>query len=340
MATIRDIAKAAKVSPATVSRVLNHDPTINVNVETKLRILNIAEELDYVTVKKRKEQIRNLSERLNIAVVDWYPETLLVEDPYYLYLLNSVEKYCALHNLNTFRLVKLKDSYVSTVKLKANGMIAIGRFPENEVAQLELVSKNIVFLDSAPNDEKFSSILVNTRLGTWQALKYLYDLGHRRIAFMGGEVVGNNCEKTSDQRKEVYIEFMKSHGLYQENLVFLGKRLSYEEASRMTQQMLSQKETLPTALFAANDTMAAAVLSTLKTNNIKVPECISVVGFNNLAEVGHLSPPLTTVNIPLDYIAECSIEILKKNILQNTYPVKMYVSTQLKIRESCAPPRN
>lgn len=338
MATIRDIAKTAGVSPATVSRVLNHDPTISVGVDTKLRIFDIAEELEYVVPRERREQAAPAARR-NIAIVNWYSEAKLADDPYYLYLLNAVEKVCMQHSLNTFKVVRLENGYSATVDLKADGMIAIGRFPKEEVSQLEQFTDNIVFLDSSPDDSRFSSVLVNTELGTLQALNYLYSLGHRRIAFIGGEVVGDNRERTSDRRKTAYESFMKKHEIYDEALIFEGERLSHEEGSRMAHRLLEEFSELPTALFAANDTVATAVLTALTAAGVRVPEMMSLVGFNNLATVKHLSPPLTTVNIPLDTIAEWALALLLQESGCAGEPVKLYVPTTLKIRKSCASPR-
>lgn len=334
MATIKDIAKIAGVSPATVSRVLNHDPNISVNIETKLRIFDVAEELEYV---KRKTLSSTTDERLNLAIVDWYTEADLIEDPYYLYLMTSVEKYCTENNINTFKLLNVNGCYVSAVDLKADGIIAIGRFPKEEVEQLKEITPYIIFLDSAPDDSKFDSITVNTRLGTTQALEYLWELGHRKIAFVGGEVVGNNREKTVDMRKEAYMDFMELHHSLDTRLMFEGTRLSYAEGYRLTYEILQGE--LPTAIIAANDTMATAVLNALCANDIKVPEMVSIVGCNDLASVKYLSPPLTTISIPIEFIAEIAVNNLKSNIERKVIiPKKVYISSQLLIRESCCPP--
>lgn len=335
MATIKDIAKIAGVSPATVSRVLNHDPNISVNIETKLRIFDVAEELEYV---KKKNGTCSSEDRLNLAIVDWYTEADLIEDPYYLYLMTSVEKYCTENNINTFKLINMNGAYVSSVDLKADGIIAIGRFPKNEIDQLTEITPYIIFLDSAPDDTKFDSITVNTRLGTTQALEYLVDLGHKEIAFVGGEVVGNNREKTIDMRKEAYIDFMKAQKIYNPKLIFEGSRLSYGEGYRLTNEILQSE--LPTAIIAANDTVATAVLNTLNANGIKIPEDISIIGCNDLASVKYLCPPLTTINIPIEFIAEIAVNNLKCNIERKVIiPKKVYISTQLIIRESCCPPK-
>lgn len=334
MATIKDIASAAGVSPATVSRVLNHDPTISVSVDTKIRIFDVAEELEYV----KKGQPAQPVERLNLAIVDWYTELDLVEDPYYLYLMTTVEKYCAMQNINTFKLVSMEGKYVGSVDLKVDGMIAIGRFPKDEVEQLSTITDNIVFLDSSPDDEKYDSILVNTELGTNQAMNYLFDLGHRMIAFLGGLTVGNNRERSLDARRSTYEYFMKKHDLYDPELIYEGTKLSYSEACRLTTELLSKRDKLPTAIMVANDTMATAALTILQNSGIRVPEDISLIGFNNLASVKYLSPPLTTINIPINVIAETAVGILQANVSDKVkIPRKVYISTQLKERKSCQP---
>ncbi len=336
MATIRDIADAAKVSPATVSRVLNHDPAISVTVETKLRIFEIAEQFEYVPVKKRKAK-KPSQQRINLAILDWYSEEMLTEDPYYLYLLTEVKKACAANQINAFNIVSLNGHYISSVNCKPDGIVAIGRFTKSEVDELAGLSENIVFLDSSPDEEHFSSILVNLRLGTRQALQYLKELGHTRIAYIGGEIVGDNKEIAIDGREIEYRQFMSTHGLIDEALIFKGEKISFQEGCRLAESMLTAASPLPTAVFAANDTAATGILSVLRSGGIKVPENISVMGFNNIASAKHLDPPLSTVEIPFKYIAELAIELIRDQMRDPCrMPLKIYAPTKLKIRESCA----
>ena len=310
MATMRDIAKAAGVSPATVSRVLNHDPTISVTTATKLRILNVAEELEYVKKNGRKASAK---ERLNIAIVDWYSEADLAEDPYYLYLMTAVEKYCASQNINTFRVVNVNGVYRNSVDLKVDGMIAIGRFLISEVEQLSKITSNIIFLDSSPDEERFDSIMVNTKLGTKQALDYLFSLGHRKIAFIGGEVVGNNREKTLDSRKDICLYARSSNRC----------RIWFEEAdyltegSRMTQE-LQIGIRICRRRFLRRMIMSRPGFNNLSMNGIKVPSQISLVGSNLASQT--LNPPLTTVNIPIDYIRGGHRPLQKYRSNSSKYP--------------------
>ena len=340
MATIKDIAKAAGVSAATVSRVLNNDQTLSVGVETKLRILEIAEQLEYVTVRERKAAAGMEPERPCVAIVDWYGDEALIEDPYYLYLMTTVEKALAAANCNVCKIVSIHGEYVPTVDAAPDGMIAIGRFSPEEVAKLRAFTPNIVFLDSAPEINSFDSVLVDSASGTALALEYLLGLGHRRVAFVGGEVVGDTRQHSSDDRLETYISLMSARGEYDPSLVFQGKNLSFTEGARMAQRILTECETLPTAIFAANDSAATGVLSVLASSGVKVPEHISLVGFNDLASVKHLSPPLTSVRIPMSQIADTALSLVRERMENpELYPRRVIVSPRLKIRDSCCPPR-
>lgn len=339
MATIKDIATAAGVSIATVSRVLNHDPTLNAGAETKLRVLDIAESLDYVPLKQRKTSADQASVRLNIGLVNWYSESELTEDPFYLYLQKYVEKKCAQEGFNSCSIIHLDSAYVPAVNIRVDGLIAIGRFSVEETEQLAMLTPYIVFLDSSPDDLRFDAVMVNVRSGIKDALGYLYSLGHRRIAYVGGNTVDDNRMKSLiDEREEQYCSFMKEKGLFDASLLFIGERLCYEEGVRQCHVMVNREDPLPSAILTGNDTVATGVLSTLQHCGIAVPRQISLIGFNNLPTMKHLSPPVTTVNIPLDTIADCALQLLQERISgRYSMPRKVYIPTSLKVRDSVLP---
>ena len=339
VATIKEIAAVVGVSTATVSRVLNNDPTLGVSSETKLKILEVAESLEYMTLKQRKDIAESSAKRLNIGLVDWYSEQAFIEDPFYFYLLKAVEKKCAQSGINTYSIMYIDGKYVPAVDLKPDGIIAIGRFTREETQQLAVLNSNLFFLDSSPDDLQYDSVMVNTISGTTDALRYLYRLGHRRIAFIGGEVVDDNRKKAQDDRERAYIAFMKAMDLLDPSLLYVGKCLSYQEGVRLAGQLIDNQLPLPTAVFVANDTMATGVATTLLQNGLSIPEKISVIGFNNLPTVKHLTPPLTTVDVPLEAIAECAIEMLTQRIAgQRTLARKVLIPTRLKVRSSTHKP--
>ena len=154
--------------------------------------------------------------------------------------------------------------------LKTDGIIAIGRFSREETQQLALLNSNLFFLDSSPDDLKYDSVLVNTISGTMDALRYLYRMGHRRIAFIGGEVVDDNRKKAQDDRERAYTAFMKEMDLFDSSLLYVGKCLSYQEGVRLARQLIETQLTLPTAVFVANDTMATGVATTLLQNGLSI----------------------------------------------------------------------
>lgn len=339
MATIKDIATAAGVSIATVSRVLNHDPTLNASAQTRLRVLEIAESLEYVPLKQRKTSADQADVRLNIGMVNWYSESELAEDPFYLYLQKHVEKKCAQEGFNCCSVIHLDGAYVPAVNIRVDGLIAIGRFSVEETNQLAMLTPYIVFLDSSPDDLRFDAVMVNVRSGIKDALHYLYDLGHRRIAYIGGNTVNDNRMRNPiDEREEQYCNFMKERGIFDASLLFIGERLSYEEGVRQCHVMVNRKDPLPSAILTGNDTVATGVLSTLQHLKISVPGQISLVGFNNLPTMKHLSPPVTTVHIPTEIIADCALQLLQERISgRYSIPRKVFIPTSLEKRNSVIP---
>jgi LacI family transcriptional regulator len=336
MATIKDIAIKAKVSQATVSRVLNHDVSLSVGDDTKLRVLAVAEELDYATLKQRKLN-KKTEKRLCFAIVEWYGESALVEDPYYLYLMTTVEKMLAKNLVDTFKFVCIDDEYVPAVDRSIDGIIAIGRFNLEQIGKLSRFSDRLVFLDSSPDETRFDSVMANGEMGTRQAMEHLYSIGHRRIAYIGGRVVSDIGTTGKDLRKLTYVDFMEDKGIMDPGLVFEGQHLSFAEGFSLAGKLIAERP-LPSALFCANDSMATGVLTRFKEAGIRVPQDISLVGFNDLPSAKYLEPALTSVSISMPCIAKTAVELLKDRVAEDGEPPrKVFVSTVLMIRGSTRP---
>ncbi|WP_320128300.1 LacI family DNA-binding transcriptional regulator [uncultured Sphaerochaeta sp.] len=334
MATIKDIANKARVSSSTVSRVLNHDVSLSVSDETKLRVLAIAEELDYAPLSQRKRVKKDQANRRTIAIVEWYNGAALVEDPYYLYLMTTVEKQLSKNNIDTFKFISIDGEYVPSMNNAIDGMIAIGRFTVEQIEKFTAYTDRIVFIDSCPDPSRFDSVLADAWIGTLQALDYLYELGHRDIAFIGGKVIGDCGGKGSDTRKEIYCSFMKAKGLDTESLLLEGDNLSFNQGFLLAGKLL-QQSVRPSAVFCANDTMAIGVMTRFHEAEIHMPDDMSIVGFNDLPSVKYVDPPLTSVRIPMQDIAQAAVELLNSRIAENgRLPRKVTIPTLLMVRES------
>lgn len=331
MTTIKEIAKKAGVSPATVSRVLNHDSTLSVASETKVRIFRIAEELEYVTVRERK---KTDNARLTFGILDWYSELELLDDPYYLYLMTTIEKECALANIDTFKINKVNDEYQVMVD-NLDGILAIGKFSDEEIKDLSTYTNKIVFIDSSPREKFYDSVTINFRLGITEAIQYLMELGHTNIGFIGGSVVGDHKEHTIDNRKKEFISIMEEYHLLNPNHIYIGSRISHQEGYNILKQVFKTKN-LPSAFLIANDTMATGALRALDEAKINVPNEISIIGFNDLVTSKYLTPPLTTIRVHINFMAVTAIDLLLEKIYkERVIPKKVLIPSELVIRKSC-----
>ena len=203
MATLKEISERVGVSISTVSRVLNHDETLLVLDETKMKIFEAAEDLEY-----------------KIGLVEMYDVSKQLEDPYYLLLKNTVEKECFNNNIKLVKLYNNGLNYESLEEKDLDGIIAIGKFSDKEINLMNEYSSNIVFLDSSPDDEKYDSVKINFKMGVFSALDYLYNLGHTRIGYIGdGNTLGDNKLREKDVRLKYYNEYMKEKDILNEDYI-------------------------------------------------------------------------------------------------------------------------
>lgn len=327
MATIKDVAAMAGVSITTVSRVLNFDDTLNVASDTKKRIFEAAEKLDYSTSKQKKEKKKEFS----IGIVNWYSEGDEIKDPYFLSIRMAVEGRCTEKGIN-FSYLNLKaDNFNKSI----DGIIAIGKFGAYEVDEMKKVSNNIVFIDSSPNDLEFDSVVIDYQGGVKRALNYLKELGHFNIGYIGGEeYVENGSTKIHDPRLDAYIDFMKSIKHFNKENIYIGRFLPEDGYSLMKKAL--KQENVPTAFFTASDPMAIGVYRALSEEGYKIPEDISIVGFDDIYTSKFLTPALTTVKVYTDFMGRIAVDTLMERI-EGLWEVcrKVVVPTKLLIRESC-----
>lgn len=217
MATIRDLAKHTGFSVTTISRVLNNDPTLNVTDNTRVSILEAADELHYSLPKTRHSHKHRL---VHIAIVEMMSLKEQLADPYYLYLKNYVVRNCMEHDCNVSYLFEQSGKYQTLEKTPLDGILAIGIFSEQQIAQLLEISPNIVFVDSSPDERRFDSVVLNFRLGVEQALDYLLYKGHRKIGFLGPAYKLDQKKRPAlEARRQYFIDYMKNAGIFDEHLI-------------------------------------------------------------------------------------------------------------------------
>ncbi len=332
MVTIKDIANKAGVSPAAVSRILNRDDTLSVAPETRKRVLKISEELGYK--KKHSESMTSGNEKsFTIGVVQWFSAEDELRDSYYLTVRKGVEDYCEKNRINIIRTYKTDSSFETALK-GVDGILCVGKFSNDDVKLFREMADNVIFLDMTIDGPEVTTVSMDFKNGIYEALDYLTDLGHRKIAFLGGiEYVGTN-QAVVDKRKTAYEQYMKKHKLSIKGLVREGS-FDSQSGYDMMKDML-QKER-PTAVLSANDAIAVGAMRAAVEAGLKIPDEISFIGFNDDEMSQFTTPALTTIHAPAYDMGQYGANFLaaahKMNI--NT-PVRVKLPCRLVVRESSA----
>ena len=336
MATLKEIANIVGVSVGTVSRVLNNDSTISVGDETKIKIFNVAEEMQYKTLKQRKSNDQIKSNKFRVGIVEMYNPKEQLEDPYYLLLRSVVDKECFENEIEVVNLYKDQGEYRFIGEEDISGIIAIGKFDEKEIKSLNKLSENIVFLDSSPDDIKYDSVKINFKLGTYMALEYLMKLGHREIGYIGSfKTLDDYKGKSEDKRLEFYKDYMKKNKIYNEEFILDTKDVTSMDGYITMKKFIEENKKMPTAFFVGTDTIATGVLRALYENNINVPKDISIIGFNDLIASQHTIPPLTTVRVHIENLASAAVDLIIERITKGRkYCKKVVIPSELIIRKS------
>ncbi len=332
--TIRDVARQAGVSPGTVSRAINNSPLVN--EETRRRIMEVVQELDYVPniAARRLSTGRALavvvivpfftrpsvSERLNGAVS----------------LLSQTQYDLMIHNIESpeqrticFDTIPRRD--------QADGVLIISISPtDEEVLKLTQAEVPIVLIDtSQPGLTMFPRVTVDDVAGGRLATEYLIQLGHTRIGFIGDKMENPFNFRASRDRYQGYSEALERAGLAVRPEHCEEGEHSRREARRLAGKMLTLAER-PTAIFASSDTQAVGVLEAAREVGLRVPEELSVVGYDDIEVADILG--LTTVRQLLFASGQRGVELLLEALENPEFePVHEVLPTELVVRGTTAP---
>jgi len=326
MATIKDIADKANVSSATVSRILNNDPTLKVPETTRQSVLSAASLLQY---HKKPKQKKN---KFTLGIVQWYTLQQEIDDPYYLSIRQGVEEYCAKHEIHVIRTFK-GDVLQSATLTNVHGLICIGKFSQREISQFKQLSKNIIFLDMTTPRIEDTTIALDFKQAIYDVLLYLQQLQIHNITFLGGREYLDTETLYDDPRKIHFIEYCKKHNLQYE---VMEGTFTKESGYQMTLELIFNKR-LPQAIFAASDPIAIGALRALQEHNIRVPEDISIIGFDDIKDASFTTPPLTTVFAPAFEMGEYGAMMVHRSSHLRT-SLKITLPCTLIERDSCSKP--
>ena len=327
MATIKDIAQKAGVSPATVSRVLNYDASLSVADDTKKKVFEAAEELSY----RKKNTNRYTGQK--IAVVHWYTEKEELNDLYYLSIRLGIEERCRQLDINS-------DIYffnnIDTINPnEIEGIIAVGKFSDQQVKELTKINPEVVFVDYNPNDDKFDAVVIDFELATKRIIDYFISTNHKKIGFIGGrELLKGEAEPLEDLREKIFANYMREKNLFDKRFVYVGAFSVEDGYQLMAQAIEDLGEDLPTAFFMSSDVMAIGGVRALHEAGVVVPERVSIIGINDMSISKYIYPSLSTIKVYTEIMGETAVDILVERLEGRKIAKKVFIATKLVLRKS------
>lgn len=332
--TIRDIAQIAGVSHMTVSRVLNGNK--NVSKVTQEKIQKIIDEYDYIP----NDSARNLklNDTKSIGVF-----SNNINNPFLSKMVQAIELKLQKFDYSVFlTIITANENLVVSVNKqikakKLNGLIFIGGYSTFNQEDFKSFDIPVVFTTINPGKvgekNKSSSVYINDRKSSFLAVDYLCKLGHKKIGIIAS---GKGKRSIGKDRLDGYFDALEFNNLKIDSdlIKMAGDSSSIEEAYLLTKSLIREKKQI-SAIFAITDMFAIGVLRALADEKIKVPEEISVVGFDGI-ELGEFTVPrLTTIQQPIEEMAEESVKIIIDMIENESIGKDVEFETFLKQRNSC-----
>jgi DNA-binding LacI/PurR family transcriptional regulator len=327
---LEDVARKAHVSTATVSRVLNQIGPIKAS--TRKRVMKAIRELKYRPNVHARALAAGRSHTLGLIVSN-------ITNPFFLdifrgleaaALAKSYEVMVASTDYDRNRLVNAVHSMMSR-RLAGLALVVSEMEPDliDELAESEVPT---VFYDVGVAGRNSTNIKVSYHVGMQTVVEYLHQLGHRRMAFVGH----HSALAPLQERQESFLAMMRSR--FKETHVVSVARSDSPFGGQEAAREILESDVHPTAIICVNDFMAIGVLGELRERGIAVPQRISVTGYDNISLAQFVCPPLTTVNIPRDRIAELMFEaLLPQNPQATIRGREIPIRPELVIRETTGP---
>ncbi len=326
--TLKGVAKRARVSAATVSRVLNGLDVVKES--TRKRVLQAIEELNYHPNLHARSLAGGKLNTLGMIVSN-------LRNPFFVDIFSSTEAaarergYEVLVEHTDYNPLQLVAGVHLLLGRRVAGLAVIASEMDQAVMQQITDSRlPAVFYDVGLPGPKITNIRVRYEIGMQRMVQYLYDLGHRRMAFLGH----HPSLAPLQTRKQAFIETMRR---YSQEVEFATAENDDDPAGAMhaTYELLSSGFK-PTAIVCVNDYMAIGAMRAARSRGLSVPRDLSITGFDNIQLSQFTDPPLTTVNIPREAIGQMAVEALLQEEPSLTGR-EISIEPELMLRDSTGP---
>jgi len=335
MANIKLVAERAGVSVATASRALSGKGPVS--EETRRRVLEAARALDFTPNLLARGLARRRTMTLAIVLPD-------ISNPFFPAIARGVEDAAstggyAVFLCNTDNLYENEESYLAALRRRmVDGIIFIPATERAEQYVDLLAGWTVVLVDRDVPGLPADAVLVDNRAGCREATRYLIGLGHRHIAHLAGPP----GLATAEQRKQGYVEALAEAGILPHQPWVLHGPFDFGGGYRGMKRLLETRPR-PTAVVCANDLIAMGAIKACQEAGLRVPEDISLTGFDDIFVSSMIHPPLTTVVQPGHLMGVKAAELLLARLegrkpQEDGGPVRVVLTPHLVVRGSCGPP--
>jgi DNA-binding LacI/PurR family transcriptional regulator len=329
MATIKDVAKRAGVSPATVSRVVNGQPYVADDM--RKRVQSAIQALDYHPNRVAQRLRAEKSHLVGVILSD-------IKNPFYTLALGGLEQVLSQQSLsvlicNSNLSQDRENDFISLMLSEGVAGLIISPVQEKSQALADAAQDGlpIVVIDRRMSKPKVDVVLADNQHGAYVAIRRFIELGHRRIGILNGP----QHLTSGRERYAGFLQAMDEAGLpVDADLVKFGD-YQLEKGYSLTRELLEGVQ-LPIALFVANNLMTIGALNAIHELGYKIPSEVAVIGFDDLPWAMSLNPPLTTIAQPTLDIGVNAAELLLNRLANPQRPARTVVlETELIVRASC-----
>lgn len=327
MITIQDVANAAGVSVATVSRVLNNHPSVS--IKTRKRVQRVIKELNYQPNLLGRNLRRSETKMILVLLQN-------ISNPFYSKVVKGIEDvgYRNGYHImvcNTDSDPDKEKAYLSLLKNRlVDGVIFMA--PVLSAEELTQIGKDYCVVQCCEYKESadISSVSIDSQAASYNVIQHLLSQGHKRIGLING-----NSGLISEKHKEKgYKRALEDAGIVFDSQLIKHESYGYRGGLRAVKYFLSM-EKRPTAIFAISDIVAIGAIKEIKNNGLSVPGDIAIVGFDDTGIASMYDPALTTISQPRYDLGRVTMEIMLERIKNNYYKnSRVFLEHNLVIRES------
>lgn len=332
MTTLKEVAEKAGVSITTVSRVINESD--KVNPETRTRVQQAMVKLGYQPsrVAQRLRGNKGRSKLLGLIIPD-------IQNSFYSNIVRGVEDVAYSHNYavilcNSDEDPEKEKFYLEVLRSESvDGIIFPPIHPESDVVD-DLIKGGLplVCVDRRLKDESIDTVVLDNRIGAYQVTNYLLGLGHRKI----GLITSSGNFSSFRERQAGYEEALSEHGIViDQTMIGYGDQRSTESGKQLALKLLNKKDR-PTALFVTNNLFLLGALETVHEMGLRIPDDLSIVGFDDMPWARSFYPPLTVVAQPgYEMGRQAATMFFKRIDNPDLKPAVSVLEPRLILRNSC-----